>query len=398
MKRPGGFDGSAEGEPAPGPKPRRRSEPAGAAGVADPARTADPARLSDPARPQDPRHRPSVLDRLGPDSRAGEPTRESTRESTRDSIGAPSGDASRDASRDASDNPSGDLSGDPEDRNATQTLVPAGRAGGLLRLQREPRDIDPVRAAEKRLRAAERQNTKRRRRETKRFTAESRRLRRRALIAVATVLGLVLFVLVGALTPLMSVREVRVEGATNVNAEEVTQALAEFQGVPLALVDENAVLRALEGFPLIQRFAVERVPPKTLVVRVEERVPAIAIEDDGVFRMYDAAGVLVAEAPERPEGVPVGGGGLRNTNSKAFLGASKIVRDMPAGLRAQLVAVDASSGQDVTFQLANGIEVFWGNPEETRRKSLVLETMLGSLQDRPVSHIDVSSTESPIFK
>lgn len=340
-------------------------------------------------RPQDPPRRPSVLDRLGPDVRAGEPTREPSRDSG-DALEYPSGD------------PSGDLSGypsgDPEDSNATQTLVPAGRAGGLLRLQREPRDVDPVRAAEKRLRAAERQNKKRRRRETKRFTAESRRMRRRALIAVATVLGLVLFVLIGALTPLMSVREVRVEGATSVNAEEVTQALAEFQGVPLALVDENAVLRALEGFPLIQRFAVERVPPKTLVVRIEERVPAIAIEDDGVFRMYDAAGVLVAEAPERPEGVPVGGGGLRNTNSKAFLGASKIVRDMPAGLRAQLVSVDASSGQDVTFQLASGIEVFWGNPEETKRKSLVLETMLGSLQDRPVSHIDVSSTESPIFK
>ncbi len=259
-------------------------------------------------------------------------------------------------------------------------------------------EVDPVVAAEKRLRAAERQNKRRVKRETKRFTAESRRRRRRVLIALGTVAALVLFVLVGAFTPIMSVRDIKVEGAASVNVDEVAEALTEFNGVPLALVNENDVLRALEPFPLIQRYAIERVPPSTLIVRIEERVPVIAIAEGDSLRLYDAAGVVLGDVAERPEGVPLGSAGMRNTSSKGFQAASRVVRDMPAALRAQLAEVSSTSGQDVTFTLASGVEVFWGNTEETKRKSLVLETMLKSLGDRAVSHIDVSSTESPIFK
>lgn len=264
--------------------------------------------------------------------------------------------------------------------------------------KRQPKPHDPVKAAEKRVRAAERQNKQGQRRETRRFTSAIRRTRRRTLIAVATVLALVLFVLVGAFTPIMAVRDVQIEGAQSVNVDDVKVALQRFEGTPLALVDENEILKALSAFPLIQRFAVERVPPSTLIVRIEERVPAIAIESDGVVRLYDAAGVLVGEVPERPEGVPLGGDSLRNTSGAAFRAASKVVRDMPADLRQQTVSVNAVTGQDVVFVLANGIEVFWGNANDTKRKSLVLQTMLTSLEGRSVSHIDVSSTDSPIFR
>ncbi len=260
------------------------------------------------------------------------------------------------------------------------------------------RSLDPIQAAERRVRAAERQQKKRIRRETRRFTQAIRHARRRVLVSVGAVLLLVVFVLVGAFTPLMSVRTVQVEGAGAVNADEVTAALQHFEGVPLALVDENEVLRALEGFPLIQRFGVERVPPHTLLVRIEERVPAIALEDDGVFQQYDAAGVLVAETSEKPAGVPLGEGSLRTTSSPAFHAASTIVRDMPAELRGQLVSAKATSNQDVTFVLESGIEVFWGSADETRRKALLLQTMLQALEGRAVSHIDVSSTSAPIFK
>ncbi|MGO3146913.1 MAG: FtsQ-type POTRA domain-containing protein [Leucobacter sp.] len=260
------------------------------------------------------------------------------------------------------------------------------------------RSADPLKAAERRLRDAERTHKKSQRRETKRFTHAVRKVRLRVYIASAAVGALVLFVALGAFTPLMSVRDVQVEGAQSVNVEEVSQSLQRFEGVPLALVDENDVLRALEGFPLIQRFAVERVPPHTLLVRIEERVPAIALEEKGVYRQYDAAGVLVAEGAELPVGVPLGEGSLRATSSPAFHAASKIVRDLPTDIRSQLVSAKATSTQDVTFVMSSGVEVFWGSAEETRRKALVLTTLLSSLEGRAVSHIDVSSSSAPIFK
>lgn len=271
-------------------------------------------------------------------------------------------------------------------------------ASAIASLRRRAAGTDSVKAAERRVRQAEKRARRSQRRETRRFTASARRTRRRVLIGVSSVLALVLFVFVGTFTPIMAVRDIQIEGAETVSVADVSAALQEFEGTPIALVDETEVLHALSNFPIIQRFAIERIPPHTLLVRIEERVPVIALEDDGVIRLYDAAGVLLGQPEERPEGVPLGGNGVRNTASDAFGEASKVVRDMPAELRASIAEVNASTGQDVTFALVNGIEVFWGNSDETKRKSLILQTMLASLEGRAVEHIDVSSVESPIFK
>lgn len=270
-------------------------------------------------------------------------------------------------------------------------------AGALARL-RWAQPTDPIKAAERRVREAEKRTKRRQRRETQRFTAAARRSRQRALIVLGAVGGLVLFVALVVFTPIMAVKEVRVEGAQNVNVADLERALARFDGVPLALIEEREVLRALEAFPLIQKFAVERVPPHTLLVRVEERIPVIAVETDGAYQLYDAAGVLVGSAAERPEGVPLGVDSARQTASPAFAAAARVVRDLPAELRAQVTTAGARTGQDVTLVLESGVEVFWGNADKTKKKSVILQTMLSSLVDRPVSHVDVSSTEAPVFK
>ncbi|KUF08040.1 FtsQ-type POTRA domain-containing protein [Leucobacter sp. G161] len=411
MKRPGGFDDRAEREPEPAAAEKRGRQSRQARSASSPEDKQRTAASPEPPVGEPTAKRPGVLDRL---SSAGRMVLPGARSGGGAGGDAGPGPGAGDAGGAADTADTGNAAGAADTGNAagaavsdsglsdadlteTAALAPAG-SRGMLQFRREPREIDQVKAAEKRLRVAEQRSKRRQRRETRRFTSGARRRRRRTFIVLGTVAGLVLFVLLGTLTPIMSVRDIRVEGATTVNVEEITDALSEFDGVPLALVDESDVLRALEGFPLIQRFAVERVPPSTLVVRIEERVPTIALQEGDAFRLYDAAGVLVGEVAERPEGVPLGGDGLQVTSSKGFLAASEVVRDMPASLRAQLASVNAVSGQDVTLNLASGVEVFWGNPDETKRKSLVLETMLVSLKDRPVTHIDVSSTESPIFK
>lgn len=257
---------------------------------------------------------------------------------------------------------------------------------------------DPVADAERQLRQAAKRRKVQQRRESRRFSAHARRRRRNWFIALGTVAALALFVAVGVFTPLMSVREVQVEGAAEVNVEEVQKALSEFKGVPLALVQDSAVRDALEPFPRIERYAIELIPPSTLKVRVEERVPVLSVEKDGAFQLYDAAGVLLGTAEAPPQGVPLASGAAAERKTKGFAAAARVLRDMPAELRAQVVSVTASSGQDVTLVLASGVEVMWGDAEQTRRKAVVLTSMLGSLGDRAVVHIDVSSTEAPVFR
>nr|WP_237465493.1 cell division protein FtsQ/DivIB [Leucobacter luti] len=195
----------------------------------------------------------------------------------------------------------------------------------------------------------------------------------------------------------MAVREVTIVGASAVNEDDVAQALARFEGVPLALVDDGDVHRALEPFALIQRYAVERTPPHTMTVRIEERVPVVSLPAASGVELFDAAGVLLGAAETAPVGVPIGEGALTDRSSAAFRSATRALRDMPAELRAQIVSVTASSGQDVTFVLTTGVAVLWGDAEQTRRKATVLSAMLASLGDRPIEQIDVSSSEAPVF-
>lgn len=257
---------------------------------------------------------------------------------------------------------------------------------------------DPVADAERQLREAARQVKAQQRRESRRFSAHSRRRRRNWFIVLGTVAALALFVAVGVFTPLMSVRQVQVDGVTSAGIEDVKKALSEFEGVPLALVRDSAVHDALEPFSWIERYSIEVIPPSTLQVHIEERVPVLSVKQGKSFQLYDAAGVLLGKAEAPPAGVPLASGAAANRESKAFAAAARVLRDMPAELRAQVVSVTASSGQDVTLVLTTGVEVMWGDAEHTKRKAVVLSSMLGALGDRSLQRIDVSSTEAPVFQ
>lgn len=343
MKRPSGFDGRPER-----PEPER----------SEPARAAQSARSGS---------------------------------ETPDAPGAPHAEGSG-----ARDEGSGSEVSSPVAPTVDLSEVRERRAGLLV----ASRSADPVRAAEKRVREAEKRLKQRERRESRRFSFAGRRRRRIWIVAGSAVLALALFVVVGVFTPVMAVRKIEISGAATVATADVERALARFEGTPLALVDEGQVRAALEPFPLIQRYGVERIPPDTLLVRIVERVPVLSIESGGAFKQYDAAGVLVGSAAEPPAGAPLASGRITDLDSEAFHSAALALRDMPADLRAQVVSVTANGGEDVTLTLANGVEVMWGGSENTARKALVLNSMSASLAaiGTPVSYIDVSSTEAPVFR
>ena len=286
---------------------------------------------------------------------------------------------------------------DAEDMTATAAVLPLRRVSKLSKItERQDLEADPVRAAEARLKQAGRDRRSREQRERRRFTEHLRVRRRRVFIALGTVLALALFVIAGVFTPIMAVRDVQLRGAQGVNVEELQQSLSRFQGVPLALVSDQDVHRAIEAFPLVQRYSIERIPPHTLIVTIEERVAAVALEREGGFDLLDPAGVLLGRVPERPVGVPLGSAELTDTSSPAFAAATGVVRDMPDDIRALLSEVRASNAQNVTFTLSDGTEVLWGESKETQRKSVVLRSLLASIG--PVSMIDLSAPDAPVFK
>ena len=279
-----------------------------------------------------------------------------------------------------------------------QLSIGQARADLLPWRQHSRKRLDPVARAKRELKAAARARRVHERREQRRFSAEARRRRRNIFIAVGAVAGLVIFVLAGVVTPLTAVRDVQVTGASLVDDADVQTALERFDGTPLALVDDAEVHQALEPFPLIQRYAIERIPPHTLKVRIEERMPVLTVESDGEYRLYDPAGVLIGTSEAPPEGVPTAADSVSDITSNSFAAAATVLRDMPKELRSQVSAAQATSGQDLTFTLSTGERVIWGDAEQTQRKAVVLTAMLTALDDQAVEVIDVSSTEAPVFQ
>lgn len=234
-------------------------------------------------------------------------------------------------------------------------------------------------------------------RERKRFTGAARLRRRRVLVPLAAVLALAGFVAIGTLSPILNLRTITVVGAERVDPNLIIERLQSQIGTPLALLNEAQIRETLSAFPLIEEYAIETIPPHELVVRVVERRPVMTLKRGEVFDLVDAAGVVMQSQTERIPGFPLGEGLVVDVNSPAFVATAQSLTSMLPELAAQVNLASATTDQDVTFTLGSGLVIVWGSAEQSVRKSILVNTMLNSLAGRPVSRIDVSSVESPVF-
>jgi cell division protein FtsQ len=278
--------------------------------------------------------------------------------------------------------------------DATATAVLDGREASVDLA--EPVSVPgDARSARRALAAAARERRRYERQEVRRFTRRSRRRRITWAVVIGALVALVVVIAVGAYSPLMALREVRIEGAQRIPAAEVQAAFAEVIGTPLPLIDPSEVQEALEAFPLIETYATETIPPGTLVVRIVERTPVGVIDTGSGLELVDAAGVVIERPEERPEGQPlieVDGG----VADEGFRAVASVVRSLPAEVRTQLTRATAATADDVRLELAGGATVVWGSAEESAFKAAVLARLMGAAPPDTVSAYDVSSPRSAV--
>ncbi|MGR0320455.1 FtsQ-type POTRA domain-containing protein [Agromyces sp. ZXT2-3] len=251
------------------------------------------------------------------------------------------------------------------------------------------------RAARRGLAAAERARRRYERQEVRRFTKRSRLRRATWITVLASVVGLAAAAVAIAYSPLMALREVRVEGASRIAAAEVRAAFADRVGTPLPLIAPDEVQRALSQFPLIETYSTETVPPGTLVVRIVERTPVGVIDTSGGLVSVDAAGVVVERLDAQPDELPmieVEGG----VDDPAFLAAGRALRSLPADLRGAISTASAASSDDVRFELESGATVIWGSPDEAALKTSVLQDLMAAVPPDQVGRYDVSAPLNPV--
>lgn len=226
--------------------------------------------------------------------------------------------------------------------------------------------------------------------EIRRFTQRSRRRRLIWIGIIGAVVVLVGGSAAAAYSPLFAVRKITVVGASALDPLAVESALSAQIGTPLALVDAGEVKAALVAFPLIETYALEARPPHDLTLRIVERTPIGVIESEAGFTLVDAAGVALSTTPTRPEGQPVieVAGGIEST---AFESVGLVVRSLPDEVRSAVVAVRATTLDDVTLTLGSGLTVVWGSADQSVEKARTLSTAMAVTPN--ARSIDVSSPD-----
>lgn len=218
-------------------------------------------------------------------------------------------------------------------------------------------------------------------------------VRRPRLIVGGAAVGLVLLIglpLLLAFGPVFPVRTIAVSGASAPLAAQVREALRAELGRPVALVEQEDVTRALSTVPAVERFTLVRRPPGTLEVTVVPRTPVAQERTDTGWAVLDAARVRIAVDRRQSAVLPVvtiPEGTARP--GQAYATAVSAVRALD-GISPDVVAVRASTADDVVLTLRSGVRVRWGGAEDGAAKTEALVAALRKAA-RGASLIDVSS-------
>ena len=197
---------------------------------------------------------------------------------------------------------------------------------------------------------------------------------------------------------LLVVRSVQVTGVHLESRADVLRAAGIQRGTPLIRINGAMVARRVEQLTQIQSAQVSRDWPDTIVISVQERVPALAVAEHGGFGLIDEFGVIAREASVRPPGMPLlttpalrPGTSLRG--SPAVRAAVTVLRELPPQLRRRVTSVSAPSADAVTLRLGRAGTVLWGGSDRTAAKARELSILMrGKARTYDVSDPDVAVT------
>lgn len=215
------------------------------------------------------------------------------------------------------------------------------------------------------------------------------------IFAVGSPLLLVGLVAATFFTPLLAIEQIKVVGAERVDEKKVARALDVLEGRSLTTISDSEVAQLLGDFALIETFALQAQPPHTLIVKLREREPILALVRGGKSYLYDAAGVQIEQA----EGVVDQPYLLLDSeplDSPQFEVAVEVLLSLPVETYRQVFSIQVSEQLTVQMILKeSNISVIWGDTKQALLKDEVLQSLIATgLEDSVV--VDVSSPNAPV--
>lgn len=217
-------------------------------------------------------------------------------------------------------------------------------------------------------------------------------------ITVALILLFIAAYIVVWHTSVFAVTNVRVVGEKTVTAQQVIGASALGTGTPLVSVDTGGAASRVEKLPQIASAQVSVDWPHTVVITVQERVPAALIPNGSGYDVVDVSGVAFKKvASPAASSVTAGLAVIQVQGSPAVKaavvpGALGALKALPPNIAHEVTGIAASSEYSIALSLRGGVTVEWGGGDNAAAKAADLVALMRAGR---ATRYDVSAPEAP---
>lgn len=211
------------------------------------------------------------------------------------------------------------------------------------------------------------------------------------------------FVVLGSVPFKLTTVEV-VGVSERVGSDEIVAASGLTKGDHLLKISGRDVEKAILKVPWIDGVRVERILPSKIRLTLGFRTASLVAVSGGRSFLIDASGMVLEEDHEPlvtvtglPESELTPG---RRLTLRSFENASTVLGSLPAGIRARVKTVRASSVDRVGVELADGTLLVYGAAMELELKNFAVQALMEkyAAEGRAVASIDVRVPSRPAVR
>jgi cell division septal protein FtsQ len=229
---------------------------------------------------------------------------------------------------------------------------------------------------------------------------ERRTRRRRRLIGLAVVVGVLAVAWVVTHSPLLAVHKVIAVGTTHVPAQAVLAAAGIHDGQHLLDVDEGAARARLLALPWVADAKVDVSWQGTARLRVTERTPVAAVvAGRSRWMLVDATGRAIARVATVRPTMPVVSG-LAAVAPGATFGSAltpplQVIAALHPGLRSRVAGIVVTRDGSLLLRLRSGGVAQLCQPVDLAAKLASLTTVFAHVDDQGLKVVNVCIADSP---
>jgi cell division protein FtsQ len=218
-----------------------------------------------------------------------------------------------------------------------------------------------------------------------------------------TVVGAVVFLFIAVLllltSPLLSIREIEVEGNVYANPNLLDVVVESLSGDPILTADLHGAKVQIEAIPWVRKARVSMHLPSRVLIQVDERTPLAFVRSvDGFNRVLDRDGrVLDVIEGDPTEYIRIIGTApslvAGDFVAQPFLGAAQLINALPRDLADRLISATVSPEGEISLQFTPNLQVIFGAPVDYQAKLVGVINEIKRQGTKSYTVIDVSAGE-----